>query len=145
MKRNMLGFVFRAALAIVSAPLLVSLILIGDAQASTEKVLYSFGSGKDGSGPVSSLIFDAAGNLYGTTAVGGANNDGTVFELTPGSGGKWTESVIHDFTGGKDGMVPLGGLGHGRGGQSLRNHFARRSGRWNGFHFDPRRGRKMET
>jgi uncharacterized repeat protein (TIGR03803 family) len=110
MMRNMFRFAFKAALAIVSAPLLVSLILIGNAQASTEKVIYSFGSGKDGSGPVSSLIFDTAGNLYGTTASGGAQNDGTVFELTPGSGGKWTESIIHSFTGGKDGLTPLGNL-----------------------------------
>jgi uncharacterized repeat protein (TIGR03803 family) len=106
----MFWFVFRAALAIVSAPLLVNLLLITDAQASTEKVLYSFGASPDGNGPVSGLAFDRAGNLYGTTAGGGANGAGAVFELTPAGGGKWNESVIYSFTGKTDGMVPLGGV-----------------------------------
>jgi len=110
MTRKMFWFVFRAALAIVSAPLLMSLILIGDAHASTENVLYSFGSSPDANGPVSGLTFDAAGNLYGTAASGGANSDGAVFQLTPGTGGKWNESVIYSFTGKSDGMVPLGGV-----------------------------------
>jgi uncharacterized repeat protein (TIGR03803 family) len=110
MTRKMFWVVFRAALAIVSAPLLVNLLLITDAQASTEKVLYSFDSGTDANTPVSGLIFDPAGNLYGTSASGGANNDGAVFELTPGSGGKWTEQVIYSFTSKADGMVPLGGV-----------------------------------
>jgi uncharacterized repeat protein (TIGR03803 family) len=52
----------------------------------TEKVLYSFQGGNDGADPYASLIFDNAGNLYGTTAAGGANGDGTVFELTPSNG-----------------------------------------------------------
>lgn len=110
MTRKMFWVVFRAALAIVSAPLLVNLLLITDAQASTEKVLYSFGSGNDANTPVSGLTFDPAGNLYGTTVGGGAHSDGTVFELTPASGGKWNESVIYSFTGGSDGMSPLGGV-----------------------------------
>ena len=52
----------------------------------TEKVLYSFGSGTDGFAPYSGLVFDAAGNLYGTTYYGGTYSRGTVFELTPASG-----------------------------------------------------------
>lgn len=110
MRRKMFWVVFRAALAIVSAPLLVSLLLITDAQGSTEKVLYSFKSGADANTPVSGLTFDALGNLYGTTQSGGAHNDGAVFQLTPGSGGKWSEKVLHSFTGNADGMSPLGGL-----------------------------------
>jgi uncharacterized repeat protein (TIGR03803 family) len=43
------------------------------------------------------LIFDNAGNLYGTTYDGGANNWGTVFELSP-SGSGWTETVLYNFT-----------------------------------------------
>jgi uncharacterized repeat protein (TIGR03803 family) len=106
----MFWFVFRAALAVVSAPLLVSLVLITDAQASSEKVLYSFGYGSDASGPVAGLTFDGAGNLYGTTRNGGADNDGAVFQLTPAAGGKWTETVIYSFTSKSDGMNPLGGV-----------------------------------
>jgi uncharacterized repeat protein (TIGR03803 family) len=48
----------------------------------TEKVLWSF-NGTDGNGPLSSLVLDGAGNLYGTTASGGANGEGVVFEVTP--------------------------------------------------------------
>lgn len=49
----------------------------------TEKVLHDFGNGKDGGAPEAGVIFDAAGNLYGTTAGGGVDNYGTVFELMP--------------------------------------------------------------
>jgi uncharacterized repeat protein (TIGR03803 family) len=64
----------------------------------SESVLYSFRTGNDGNSPTSTLVFDALGNLYGTTSAGGdANGDGTVFKLTPVSGGKWKESVVHRF------------------------------------------------
>jgi uncharacterized repeat protein (TIGR03803 family) len=75
----------------------------------TEKVLHNF-SGRDGGGPKAGLIFDASGNLYGTTAFGGDFNFGTVFRLVPVGGGGWTENVLHNFTGGSDGGVPLSGL-----------------------------------
>ncbi|MGA8153424.1 MAG: choice-of-anchor tandem repeat GloVer-containing protein [Terriglobales bacterium] len=74
----------------------------------TEKVLHAFNV-KDGSGPHSSPIFDSVGNLYDTTYVGGANGDGTVFELTPTTGGGWTEKVLHSFNG-KDGIFCYAGL-----------------------------------
>ena len=57
----------------------------------------SVGDGKDGNYPESSLIFDASGNLYGTTELGGAYEGGTVFELTPGGGCHWREAVLHNF------------------------------------------------
>lgn len=72
----------------------------------TERVLYSFSGGRDGSGSFAGLIFDSSGNLYGTTVSGGAYQEGTVFELTPGSGGIWTEHVLYDFTGGDNGGSP---------------------------------------
>src|ERR1019366_3869042 len=75
----------------------------------TEKLLHSFGNYPDGSGPNSSLVFDAAGNLYGTTYNGGQNGMGTVFELTPDGSGGWTERVLHHFTN-ADGAVPYAGL-----------------------------------
>jgi uncharacterized repeat protein (TIGR03803 family) len=64
----------------------------------TEKVLYSFAGGSDGSYPTAGLIFDQSGNLYGATASGGTGAGGTVFELSP-SGGSWTHSVLYSFAG----------------------------------------------
>jgi uncharacterized repeat protein (TIGR03803 family) len=77
----------------------------------TEHVLYNFqGQDKgDGSGPLDKLVFDAAGNLYGTTFYGGTESAGTVFELTPSDSG-WKEEVLHTFTGAKDGGAPNGEL-----------------------------------
>jgi uncharacterized repeat protein (TIGR03803 family) len=49
----------------------------------TETVLYRFTGGADGAYPRSSLIWDSAGNLYGTTSNNGVNGFGTVFKLTP--------------------------------------------------------------
>ncbi len=78
-----------------------------------ETVLYEFGSiANDGNGPISSLIFDASGNLYGNTANGGGGGlgFGTVFELSPSSGGTWTESILYAFAGGSDGDRPSGAV-----------------------------------
>lgn len=60
------------------------------AAAQTEKTLYTFQLySANGYDPAAGLIFDAAGNLYGTTSGGGAYGDfGTVFELTPTAGGE---------------------------------------------------------
>jgi len=62
-----------------------------------EKILHNFNRTGDGNFPYGTLIFDAAGNLYGTTTQGGSYGWGTVFELTPGAGGNWTETVLHNF------------------------------------------------
>jgi uncharacterized repeat protein (TIGR03803 family) len=63
-----------------------------------EEILYSFtGCTLDGAGPQGSLIFDAVGNLYGTTSLCGAHNYGSVFELTPTAGGGWAERTLHSF------------------------------------------------
>ena len=70
--------------------------------------LYAFRGGNDGFGPGSGLIFDGAGNLYGTAPDGGAKSNGVVFKLSPTKNG-WKLKVIHTFTGGKDGSV--GSLG----------------------------------
>ena len=74
-----------------------------------ESMLYSFGTGNDGAYPRAGLIFDAAGNLYGTTSQGGTNGAGTVVELTPQAGGGWTEHVLHNFNG-SDGANPYASL-----------------------------------
>jgi len=73
----------------------------------TESVIYSF-QGADGAAPEAGLIFDQAGNLYGTTSTGGKYHVGTVFQLAP-SGGVWTETVLHSFND-KDGSHPLASL-----------------------------------
>jgi uncharacterized repeat protein (TIGR03803 family) len=51
------------------------------------------------------VVVDAEGNLFGAAAGGGAYGDGTIFKLTPGTNGKWGETVLHDFNG-KDGAGP---------------------------------------
>jgi uncharacterized repeat protein (TIGR03803 family) len=66
--------------------------------ASKEKVLHSFQSnGRGGQYPTAGLIFDSDGNLYGTTAGGGAYDYGTVFRVARGANGTWTETVLHSF------------------------------------------------
>jgi uncharacterized repeat protein (TIGR03803 family) len=62
-----------------------------------QTVLHNFGKGSDAANPYAGLIFDASGNLYGTTLQGGTYGWGTVFELTPTAGGTWTEKVLHSF------------------------------------------------
>ena len=74
------------------------------------KTLHKFNGDENGGGPSSSLISDAAGNLYGTAAQGGRKDQGVVFELTPNGNGTWTERVLYDFEGKKDGGVPHGNL-----------------------------------
>jgi uncharacterized repeat protein (TIGR03803 family) len=76
----------------------------------TEKVLHSF-NGKDGITPCAGLVFDANGNLYGTTLWGGLHDYGSVFELVRGAKDKWTEKVLHSFNyNGNDGALPSAGL-----------------------------------
>lgn len=77
------------------------------ARAQTYSVLYSFQCApNDGSAPASPLTLDAAGNLFGTTGLGGSSDLGTVFELSADG----TETVLYSFTGGLDGSVPFGVL-----------------------------------
>jgi uncharacterized repeat protein (TIGR03803 family) len=72
-----------------------------------ESVLYSFTGGADGSKPYAGLVMDTSGNLYGTTSAGGSSNAGTVFEVNPQTG---RETVVHSFTGQRDGATPFSGL-----------------------------------
>jgi uncharacterized repeat protein (TIGR03803 family) len=63
----------------------------------------------DGSSPNGNLVFDSAGNLYGTTLDGGASGYGTVFELSSGPLG-WTEKILFNFGNYADGQHPSAGL-----------------------------------
>jgi uncharacterized repeat protein (TIGR03803 family) len=78
----------------------------------TETVLHSFLYGSsDGSQPNGGLILDSAGNLYGTTTYGGPNFYGAVFEMSPVSGGGWSEKVLYSFSENtRDGSGPQAGL-----------------------------------
>ena len=78
----------------------------------TESVLYNFQGGADGFSPYATPVLDPSGNLYGTTMMGGANNLGIIYQLSPPpvSGGAWTETILHPFGGGADGAYPSGNL-----------------------------------
>lgn len=73
--------------------------------ASSEKVLHQFSAQQRGAGPVG-LVADSEGNLLGATQYGGQYNLGTIFEFSPKGSGGWTETVIHSFAGGGDGVFP---------------------------------------
>src|SRR6202167_808209 len=84
-------------LAILSALLLVA---FPRAHAQPEAALYHFCSHPncvDAANPASSLMPDSAGNFYGTTQLGGANMDGTVYELSPNGSGSYNETVLYSF------------------------------------------------
>jgi hypothetical protein len=79
--------------------------------------LYEFQGGNDGYAPDAGLVFDAAGNLYGTTFLGGNDSCqfyqysgcGTVFQLIPAGNGTWNKTTLYYFTGGDDGEFPSDG------------------------------------
>lgn len=75
----------------------------------TERILHQFDYA-DGYQAHAGVVLDAAGNLYGTTATGGAYSQGTVYELSPGANHHWTYHMLHNFTGLSDGGVPYGGV-----------------------------------
>src|SRR5438445_5396600 len=111
MKVHRLSPGLRVALGIFA----VALLLTGARAAAEDELLYSFGlKPADGSTPYGNLIFDASGNLYGTTFYGGNSvacdgGCGTVFELSPKTGGGWKEKVLHNFNG-KDGSGSFASL-----------------------------------
>lgn len=79
----------------------------------TVTVLHSFDI-SEGEGPAASVVFDTAGNLYGTTYFGASTTCnmgcGSVYELSPAQNGTWTETTLHMFENGKDGANPYGGV-----------------------------------
>lgn len=94
------------SIALVLVALLLAMAATMPAPAQTFNVLYNFSGGPGGYDPWGPLLRDKAGNLYGTTAAGGGSDCGTVFKLAKDG----TESVLHSFTCGSDGAIPLSGL-----------------------------------
>jgi uncharacterized repeat protein (TIGR03803 family) len=77
----------------------------------TDSVLHIFsGTNGDGADPNGGLVFDTNGNIFGSTSRGGANGDGTIFELSPNGSGGYNETILYNFTGSTDGEFPTGGL-----------------------------------
>jgi uncharacterized repeat protein (TIGR03803 family) len=81
----------------------------------TESVLYFFQGGSDGFSPSGSkLVMDTKGILYGSNAFGGTINSvcpqgcGTVYQLSPQTGGTWSETVLYRFPGQSGGVLPTG-------------------------------------
>jgi hypothetical protein len=63
----------------------------------TKEILYTFAGGADGGEPATALIFDKAGNIYGTTSVGGNQDSGTFFELSPSASGDYSKQILFQF------------------------------------------------
>jgi hypothetical protein len=84
-----------------------------------QTILFTF-NGTNGNAPSTALVLDSKGNLYGATSQGGTGDCkegnqvvgcGVVFELSPPSSGDiWTETILHNFAGGSDGIYPNGNL-----------------------------------
>jgi uncharacterized repeat protein (TIGR03803 family) len=86
-------FIIALGTALAIAPLAVT-----PAWAKSKyKILHAFTGQPDGGGVFAGVAFDVKGNLYSGTTGGGTYGYGTVFDLTPGSDGKWTETILHSF------------------------------------------------
>ncbi|HUO29480.1 MAG TPA: choice-of-anchor tandem repeat GloVer-containing protein [Bryobacteraceae bacterium] len=94
----------------VSLALAAAGIVPCHAAAPVLSTIYSFTDIQDGGFPQAGLVMSSSGVLYGTTYYGGTSGWGTVFELTQGTGGKWTETTLYNFTGGTDGATPVSDL-----------------------------------
>jgi uncharacterized repeat protein (TIGR03803 family) len=74
----------------------------------TESSVYDFLGGTDGAFPLTGIVFDSSGNLYGMS-IGTGFEYGNVYELTPGGSGGWTESVLYNFVSSANGITPTVG------------------------------------
>jgi uncharacterized repeat protein (TIGR03803 family) len=84
-------------------------VLVIAASAASSHVIYSLAGDEDGEYTDTDLVIDNAGNIYGTSVLGGDFGGGTVFQLAP-SGNSWTHTVLYSFTGGADGGEPYKGV-----------------------------------
>jgi len=107
MRGNRFSIGLGAALTIITVTMLVP----SSWASGQEKVLYNFQGGTDGNYPIGGLVFDAQGNLYGTTDIGGGGSCiggcGTVFKLTPTKQGSFKKTILYTFQGAfSDGQNP---------------------------------------
>lgn len=108
---SFLKFAVRLCVIVMALIPAATLLLRGSAWAeSPYKTLHAFTQQEGGYYAHWTLIFDEAGNLYGTSCYGGPSGAGTVWKLAPNPDGSWTESTLHEFTGGDDGFCPQGAL-----------------------------------
>ncbi|MBA3915941.1 MAG: hypothetical protein H0X25_19235 [Acidobacteriales bacterium] len=79
----------------------------GDGSWGPLVVIHSFGGPFDGQYPLGRPVFDASGNIYGTTVYGSRpSGGGILYRFSPTSEGGWMGSILHDFGGGNDGKSP---------------------------------------
>ena len=83
--------------------------LVNSGGVYSEKILYAFSGGADGSIPDAGVTLDSRGNIYGTTVEGGADGWGAVYELV-NNGGAYSEETLYSFTDGSDGASPQAGV-----------------------------------
>ena len=100
-----------AGISSAAARNLALTVLIGcvSAAGQTLTILYNFGSNPhDGADPLAGVVFDKAGNLVGSAAIGGGPGRGTIFQLSPPAtpGGSWTENTLKRFHRNPDGAFP---------------------------------------
>ena len=95
---NDTGTVFRMNLGVTN--------IVGTVTNFSVTTLYSFTGGDDGATPIAGIFQGSDSNFYGMTTRGGANDTGTVFQVTSAG----TLTTLHSFTGGTDGGYPLGGV-----------------------------------
>lgn len=102
MKRNSLSHLTRCIIPrsykTLSGVAILALFFVFPGQAQTLKTIYNFTGHPDGANPLWGPVFDAQGNLWGTTTVQPGYGSGTVYKLTP-SGNGWNESTVYSFPG----------------------------------------------
>ena len=102
----------RRAIRLIGGALILLMVAVfgnSGAKASTTEIIYSFAGDEDGEYLDTDVEIDAAGNLYGTSVLGGEFGGGTVWELSPIAGG-WVHTVLYSFTGSADGGEPYKGV-----------------------------------
>jgi len=105
--RNRAGRRFGGAGLCLAAVIIVTIATTQAAPAQTYTVIHDFTGGGDGGDPYNGLTIDAAGEFYGTAAVGGSYGHGVVFKLARG-GPNWAFTTVYSFAGGSDGASPQG-------------------------------------